>query len=40
MTKLNPEYFTVLAQQSGFLGTFLGGVSATIFVTMMTMARS
>ncbi|MEL7196945.1 MAG: hypothetical protein AAGL10_01400 [Pseudomonadota bacterium] len=39
LTELHPEYLSALAQQFGFLGAFLGGVSATIFVTLLTLAK-
>ncbi|MEP3421085.1 MAG: hypothetical protein ABJN35_05080 [Erythrobacter sp.] len=39
MTELEPEYLLALAQQFGFLGAFLGGVSATLFVTLLTLAK-
>ncbi|WP_379550109.1 hypothetical protein [Qipengyuania sp. DGS5-3] len=37
--ELHPEYLAALAQQFGFLGAFLGGVSATLFVTLLTLAK-
>lgn len=39
MTELHPEYLAALARQFGFLGAFLGGVSATLFVTLLTLAK-
>ena len=36
--ELPPEYLSALARQFGFLGAFLGGVSATLFVTLLTLA--
>ncbi|WP_298303061.1 hypothetical protein [uncultured Erythrobacter sp.] len=39
LTELHPEYLAALARQFGFLGAFLGGVSATLFVTLLTMAK-
>lgn len=39
VTELHPEYLADLARQFGFLGAFLGGVSATLFVTLLTLAK-
>ncbi|MEP0390711.1 MAG: hypothetical protein ABJ205_06925 [Erythrobacter sp.] len=39
ITELHPEYLGDLARQFGFLGAFLGGVSATLFVTLLTLAK-
>ncbi len=39
ITELHPEYLAALARQFGFLGAFLGGVSATLFVTLLTLAK-
>ncbi len=39
MLELHPEYLAALARQFGFLGAFLGGVSATLFVTLLTLAK-
>ena len=39
ITELHPEYLADLARQFGFLGAFLGGVSATLFVTLLTLAE-
>ncbi|NQX96211.1 MAG: hypothetical protein HRT64_15070 [Erythrobacter sp.] len=39
LTELHPEYLADLARQFGFLGAFLGGVSATLFVTLLTLAE-
>lgn len=39
MTDMEPEYLLALAQQFGFLGAFLGGVSTTLFVTLLTLAK-
>ncbi|MEM1051897.1 MAG: hypothetical protein AAGI28_07365 [Pseudomonadota bacterium] len=39
VVELHPEYLTDLAKQFGFLGAFLGGVSATLFVTLLTLAE-
>ncbi len=39
MAEMEPEYLLALAQQFGFLGAFLGGVSATLFVTLLTLAK-
>lgn len=39
ITELHPEYLSALARQFGFLGAFLGGVSATLFVTLLTLAK-
>ena len=38
MYELDPAYLTALAEQFGFLGAFLGGVSATFMVTLLTLA--
>ena len=37
--ELHPEFLAALAQQFGFLGAFLGGVSATLFVTLLTLSK-
>lgn len=37
--ELHPEYLAALARQFGFLGAFLGGISATLFVTLLTLAK-
>lgn len=37
--ELHPEYLADLARQFGFLGAFLGGLSATLFVTLLTLAK-
>jgi len=39
VTELHPEYLAALARQFGFLGAFLGGMSATLFVTLLTLAK-
>ena len=39
LTELHPEYLSALARQFGFLGAFLGGISATLFVTLLTLAK-
>ncbi|MEO1220134.1 MAG: hypothetical protein AAFY42_02120 [Pseudomonadota bacterium] len=39
VTELHPEFLAALARQFGFLGAFLGGVSATLFVTLLTLAK-
>ncbi|MEO0461643.1 MAG: hypothetical protein AAF127_00820 [Pseudomonadota bacterium] len=39
LTKLQPEYVNALAGQFGFLGAFFGATSATLFVTLLTLAQ-
>lgn len=39
ITELHPEYLGALARKFGFLGAFLGGISATLFVTLLTLAK-
>lgn len=39
MNDMEPEYLLALAQQFGFLGAFLGGVSTTLFITLLTLAK-
>ena len=39
LAELDPAYMTALSRQFGFLGAFLGGVSATFFVTLLTLSK-
>lgn len=39
VTELDPAYLSTLAQNFGFLGAFLGGVSATVCVTLLTLTQ-
>jgi len=39
MTRLDPNYVTAVAEQLSFVSAFLGGVSATILVTIVVFAN-
>ena len=39
MTQIPPEYLLAMAEQISFLSSFLGGFSATVFVTLLTLAK-
>lgn len=40
MTELNPKYIVAVAEQLSFVSAFLGGVSATILVTIVVFSSS